>query len=212
MRFQIPISTLFTQVFGIAGPLVRKYNVSQDESNNSHAKYNVHLTPVEREPDDVETILGTIHQFPMAFEGGGYNTMNNGIIERIVVPGMWLPYTSVASFTRAKRVTETYMSGYKGSVTEQYGFEPWDIRIQGFIIKDNDSKLQSVGDQVKELQLYDELCDAIKVKGKVFEWLKIHHIKIRSITYPSARDLDMSVVKPYEISASSDEPIELILP
>jgi hypothetical protein len=211
MRFQIPISTLFTQVFGIAAPLIRKYKVTQDESNSALAKYNVHFEPAERDHDSVDTILGTIHQFPMEFVAGNYNVMNNGIIENISVDGMRLPYTSVASFSRAKRFTETYMSGYKGSVIEQYGWEPWHIRIQGFIIKENDYKLQSIADQVKEMQKYEELCDAIKVKGKVFEWLKIHQVAIVSINYPDARDLDMSVVKPYEMILKSVEPIELIL-
>lgn len=211
MRFQIPISTLFTQVFGIAAPMIRRYNVIMDESNNALAKYNVHFEPVGKEADDIETVLGTIHQFPMAFVAGNYNIMNNGIVEQESRRGMYLPYTSVASFSRTKRETETYMSGHKGSVTEQYGFEPWDIRIQGFIIKNNDYNIQSVGDQVKELQSYEELCDSIQVKGKIFEWLKIHQVKIKSITYPSARDLDMNVVKPFEISAKSDEPIELML-
>lgn len=212
MQFQIPIDTLFTQVFGISSPLIRKYNTNLAENSPAELKFNTNVEQDEQDEDVITSNLGTPVHFPMAFIGGNYNVMNKGIIESITLDGMWLPYTSVAGFQRTKRAAETYMNGYKGSVIEQYGFEPWDIRIQGFIMKNADSKVQSVADQVKELQSYEELADAVQLKGKGFEIRKISRAWIKSISYPPARNLDINSVIPYEINLKSVEPIELILP
>ena len=119
--------------------------------------------------------------------------------------------TDTQSFSREKRDTETYMSSQKTVVIEQYGFEPWKIKIQGFIIKGNDDKKRSVQDQVIELQRYEEVCDAIEVGGTLFEWLKINHVSIKKISYPAARKLNIDVCRPFEIDLISIEPLELVL-
>lgn len=212
-QYTIPISTLFTQVFGITGSMIRRYAVtSKDTTDNSKNIYNVFLEDETEEEENLTNMLGLPVQFPMGLVAGKYNYIKNGVVDNKQYGGMMLPYTSVASFSRSKRLTETYMSGYKGSVIEQYGFEPWNIRIQGFMIAGQDQKITSVADQVKDLQQYEEVCDAIEVKGKVFEWLKINRVAIMSINYPEARDLDMTIIKPYEMQLKSVEPIELILP
>ena len=210
MEFQIPINTLFTQVFGLAAPLLRKYTPPADDSSLTGLKYNINITK-EVEEEELKTNLGTPVQFPMWFKEGSYNVINAGEIERLPFEELLMPYTSVATFSRAKRETETYMSGHKGSVIEQYGFEAWQIKIQGLIIKGNDKKGQSVADQIKELQKYEEISDSIEVRGKVFEWLKINHVYIKNINYPAARNFNLDVVIPFEMNLRSVEPIELIL-
>jgi len=210
MQFQIPISTLFTQVFGIAPGLTRKYTVSEDKSESSDKKYKIYFEKESEDSEGIKTQLGTPVQFPMGIDGGTYNKRNKGVIEKTSLPGMWLPFTSVASFTRSKRITETFMGGHQGSVIEEYGFEAWDIRIQGFILK-NEYNVFSVEDKVKEMQQYEDLSDAVELKGKVFEWLKIYRAAILNITYPSARDLDLNHIRPYEMTLRSVQPIELII-
>lgn len=210
MEFQIPIDTLFTQVFGLAGPSLRKYTPPAEDQSTAGLKYSINITK-ETDEEEVKSNLGTPVSFPMWFKDGQYNVVNAGEIERLPFTELLLPYTSVATFSRAKRETETYMSGHKGSVIEQYGFEPWDIKIQGFIIKGNDKKKQSVADQMKELQEREEISDSIEVRGKVFEWLKINHIYMKKIDYRPARNLNLDVIMPYEMSLRSVEPIELIL-
>lgn len=210
MIFQIPIDTLFTQVFGLAAPLLRKYTPPSDDASQAGLKYNINITK-EIDEEELKSNLGTPVQFPMWFKEGQYMVMNAGEIERKPFEGMLLPYTSVATFSRAKRDTETYMSGHKGSVIEQYGFEAWDIKIQGLIIKGNNKKGESVSDQMKELEQYEEICDSIEVRGKLFETLKINHVYMRKITYPPARNLNLDSVMPFEMNLRSVEPIELIL-
>lgn len=213
MEFQIPINSLFTQVFGIAAPLIRRFDVSTEEKKPDTFYYQVGeiSTPVDEET--IFSSLGTPVNFWMAFDGGIYNKRVNGIIQKVTQKGMYLPFTSVASFSRAKRFTETYMSGQDGSIIEEYGFEPWSIRIQGFILKNDKSRVvgnSSVEDQVKELKTYESLSDAILVKGRVFEWLGIHSAAITNISFPEARNLDMEIIKPYEITMRSVQPVELI--
>lgn len=216
MEWQIPVDTLFTQVFGIAQPFIRKFNVDMNEGEaKPRPAYSVIMEEEDEQDEFLTSSLGTPVQFSMAFVESEFRYFQNGEINKKKLSGSYLPFTSVASFTRAKRMTETYMSGHKGSVIEQYGWEPWNIRVQGFIIKNEFSLLTvekdtSVGAQVKKLQEYEELSDSIPVKGKCFEWLNINKVAIISISYPEARDLDLSVIKPFEINMRSVEPIELI--
>lgn len=210
MEFAIPISSLFTNVFGLAAGLMRRYKVKLNKENPADVTYMVDMGDEETEQALFNSSLGTPVGFPMAFLRGTYQKMNNGVIDKVDMALMYLPFTSVASFTRAKRRTKTYMNGQKGGVTEMYGFESWQIKVRGFIIKGNDLDMSSVEEQVRAMQKWENLTDAIKVSGKCFEWLDINQVEIVSITYPDARDLDMSVIKPYEMTLESVEPIELI--
>ncbi len=213
MQFQIPLNSLFTQVFGVASGLLRTFEVQQGEQNPYDPAYTVQLGS-SLDEDLVTSQLGTPVQFPMGFTGGvQYNVRRNGRIEKQFMGGVWLPHASVASFSRAKRITETFMSGQNGSVIEEYGFEPWEIRVQGFIIK-NDKALQTgnstVEDQIRELKQWESLSDAIGVKGRLFEVLDINSIAILSIAFPDAKNMNYEVVRPYEMRLRSVEPIELV--
>jgi hypothetical protein len=199
-------------VFGIAGPFIRTYHPNLQDSDPANLPYTINTDAQEDDDEVITSNLGTPVHFPMAFVGGTYYTMNNGIIEQTTRDGMWLPYTSVAGFYRAKRCTITPMSGYEGAVIEQYGFEPWRIKVQGFIIREGDSKLQSVDEQVRELESYEALADSIKVRGRVFERLKISQVYIEDIDYPPARNLNAKQIQPYEMKLTSVKPIQLILP
>lgn len=213
-EFAIPLNTLFTQVFGLAAPLIRKYKVPPEEKRTDTFYYEIGDTDAEPiTEDNVSSSIGTPVNFWMAFAGGTYKKRIKGQIQDVELGGCYLPFASVATFRRAKRYTETYMSGQEGSVIEEYGFEPWDIRIQGFILK-NDKALISgkstVEEQLKELQTYENLSSSIRVTGKLFEWLNIHEIAFTEIDYPAAKNLNMEAIKPFEIKARSVQPIELL--
>ena len=214
MQFQIPLNTLFTQVFGISEGLIRTYNLPQQDQEGYNPKYSFETPENALDPEMITSQLGTPVQFPMGFTGDyEYNVRRNGRIEKQFMRGMWLPFSSVASFSQNTRITETFMSGQDGSVIEEYGLEPWDIRVQGFIIK-NDKALvsgeSSVEDQVRELQQWRNLSDAIGVKGRLFEVLDIHKVAILGISYPEAKNLDAEVIRPYEMRLRSVKPIELV--
>jgi Domain of unknown function (DUF6046) len=214
MQFSIPVSTLFTQVFGISSALVKTYKIDTEDNKNYSPNYQIKVGQEITDPDNKTSQLGTPVQFPMAFNGDyQYNYRVDGKIKKKPMKGLWLPYTSVASFSRAKRITETYMSGQNGSIIEEYGFEPWEIRIQGFIIKNDKSSEgieQTVEDQIRDLQEWEGLSDAISVKGRGFEIRNIHKAALLSITYPEARNSNIEVICPYEMRLRSVEPFELI--
>lgn len=212
MQIQIPINTLFTQVFGISSQLVTSYKINQEEAKQYNPAYAIQVGQ-ETDPDQITSQLGTPVQFPMGFIGDyEYNVRRNGRIEKKLMKGTWLPFTSVASFSRSKRITETFMSGQEGSIIEEYGFEPWEIRIQGFIIK-NDKALisgnSSVEDQERELLEWEGLSDAIGVKGRGFEVRNIHRVTILGISFPDSRGSNLEVIKPYEMRLRSVKPLEL---
>jgi len=213
MEFQIPINTLFTQVFGIAYPMIKRFEIPGEPKAPEGVLFKVGEIITEEDYDLVYSSLNTPVHFWMGFDGGDYLKREQGVLKKVFRKGMYLPFTSVATIGQAKRWEETPMSGQEGAVIEEYGFEPWDIRIQGFIIKNDQERVtgkSSVEDQVKELLSYWKLSDSVKVKGKIFEWLDIHRVAIHRINFPEARQLDMNVVKPYEIVMRSVEPLELI--
>lgn len=206
-EFTIPLNTLFTQVFGIASGFIRRYNIPPEEKQNNDKTYEIGKPmsqPVRQ--DEIKSVLGTPINFWMQFVGRTYNKRDKGEIKQVTLESMYLPFASVATFTRAKRYTETFMSGQKGSVIEEYGFEPWDIRIQGFILKD----YGTIESQVQALERYENLSDAIEVKGRVFEWLDIHEIAFTSIDYKPTVKADLESILPFEIKARSVEPLPLV--
>lgn len=208
-EFQIPVNTLFTQVFGLAGPLIRRFNVPPEEKKKVELNYevgNVQAEPVTE--DNVQSSIGTPVNFWMKFLKGKYNQRINGDIKQVDRDNLYLPFTSVATFMRQKRYTETFMSGQEGSVIEEYGFEPWDIRIQGFVLRGEGAG--SIEDQVKQMQQFENLSDAIEVNGRLFQWLRIHKIAFTTIDWKPMRNLNLEQVLPYEIKARSVEPIELV--
>jgi hypothetical protein len=207
-EYSIPISSLFTQVFGLAGPLIRRYKVPSDDKNGEKPTYNIGELAPEVTEDTITSMLGTPIHFWMAFGACDYNKRSKGEIITVAREFTYLPFTSIATFSRAKRKTVTYQSGMNGPVIEEYGFEAWQIRIQGLILNGENNK--TLEQQVKALQLFEELSDSIEVQGKLFEWLKINRICFDQINFLPKRENNILSVIPFEINAMSVEPIELI--
>jgi hypothetical protein len=208
-QYQIPLNSLFTSVFGIAGQFIRRYNVPPEERKKDTFYFEVGEVENEVTEGTVKSYLGTPINFPMKFVAGDYfvRDFSTGNIIKKEMDLYFLPHASVATFSRSKRYTETYMSGQRGSVIEEYGFEPWDIRIQGFILKNpNDG---SVEQQVTDMQKWENLSDAIQVSGRVFQWLGINEIAFTKVDFMPSKTLNLESVMPFEISARSVEPIEL---
>ncbi len=208
MEFQLPVNTLMTQAFGLVAPRLRRFRLDPEQS--------AEMNELNDDTEDLEvtSMLDTPVQFWMAFEGrDNFKKRSMGEIKEVSLSGMYLPFTSVATFSRTKRDTETYMSGQESETVEEYGFESWNINVQGLIIK-NDKKLQggksSVDDQMKQLLTYESLSDSIGVKGKMFELLNIHEVRIKSITFPPLKNWNPKVVMPYEMHLKSVQPIQLI--
>ena len=208
-EYQIPLSTLFTQVFGIAAPLLRRYKIPKETSEGANLHYDFGEASTEEVNEEtVKSGLGTPVNFWMKFSSGSYFKRINGEVKKVQRNDLMLPFSSIATFSRAKRNTVTYMSGSNNAVIEEYGFEAWSIKIQGFIINNEGGK--TIEEQVKILQLFENLSDSINIEGQLFEWLNIHKIAFNEIKWLPRRELNLESVLPFEIDAMSDEPLELI--
>ncbi|MBU2923058.1 hypothetical protein KO504_17040 [Winogradskyella psychrotolerans] len=152
--------------------------------------------------------MGTPIMFPVSFISSGNKYLQyNGRGELVEVEDLAdfdLPPTTVVDFRRAKNVTKTNVLGSNGTVKEIYGFDDWQIRIRGLCL---DTPTVKAYDLQSELLKWDNLADAIEVQGDLFVDKDIYRITIEEInfTQPQGRHN----VIPFEITASSDQPIEL---
>lgn len=213
-EFQIPLNTLFTQVFSLAGPLIRRYKIPKEQESTEFEPYYDfgELEEEEIRDDEVKSLLGTPVRFWMKFAGAGrdYNKRINGDIKKVKRSDLMLPFTSVATFSRAHRKTVTYMSGANEPVIEEYGFEAWDIRIQGLILNNEGNK--TIEQWIEALEKFEGLSDSIPVEGGLFDVLKIRNIAFDNIKWLPRRELNLESVLPFEIDAMSDGPVELLNP
>ncbi|MBL7902950.1 MAG: hypothetical protein JNK73_13215 [Bacteroidia bacterium] len=207
-EYQIPVNTLFTQVFGLAGQFIRRYQIPENEQGQNLPQYELGESEEEVTEDTITSSLGTPVHFWMAFGEGEYFKRVKGDLEKVQRERLILPYSSIATFTRAKRKTVTYMSGCEGPIVEEYGFEAWNIRIQGFVLNKEGDK--TIEQQVKAMQLFENLSDSVKVEGKLYEWLGITNIAFDQISWLPKRESNNLSAMPFEINAMSLQAIELI--
>lgn len=210
IQYQVPLNSLFTSVFGLADLHILRHFKVTDGKDHGHpaGPYSVGNVPAQ-ESSDYCSPLGTPVQFWMQFNSRAYRKRQiDGTVKFVNLPDTILPFSSVAGFSRSKRYTETPMVGQKGSVIEEYGFEPWEIRIQGFVI-DNEVE-GTVKEQMARLARYENLNDGISVAGEMFERLDIDSIAFSTIDYQLSRTLNGIKVIPFEIKARSVETMELI--
>lgn len=181
---------------------------------------NEHYLPLNYNPgeqtvnDDITTencYLGTPVFFPITFCSGKYNHYNKGKIEQVSVDDFRLPLATMASFQRQKKSVETPMGGGNGAVTETFCLENWRIDIQGLCL--DEPKHPQGADtfllQQQRLLEFEELVDAIKIKGDLFTMKKIYSIKIDNIQFMPHKGKPR--VMGYQLRCSSIEPIELII-
>jgi hypothetical protein len=151
--------------------------------------------------------MGTPIMFPILFKGGTYQFYNaNGELYDKQLNDFDLPPTTVVDFRRAKNITKTNVLGANGTVKEIYGFDDWQIRIRGLCL---DTPSEKAYDLQSELLEWEKIADSVEVEGDLFLDKDIYRITIEEInfTQPQGRHN----VIPFEITASSDQPLELVL-
>lgn len=103
----------------------------------------------------------------------------------------------------------TRINGGKGTVKEIYGFDDWQVTINGFLIPDASQPqgFNSPFEQEKELNNWDNLASSIPVFGKPFSVHKIRNLTIKGMSFEPMRGKPN--IRTFTINAISDNPIEL---
>lgn len=200
--FKPNISQLFNIAFGFIP--VRYASDLFSVQPNADANYqSIPTKPIE----DVKKMswMGTPVMFPMKFKGGAYNRYTkSGRLLLNRYNDFELPYASVADFRRAKNITKTNMLGSNGTVKEIYGFDDWQIRIRGLCL---DTPEMSAYEQHLQLLKWEEIADNIEISGALFKDKSIYSITIEDFDFKQPQGKQNVI--PFEITASSDEPLEL---
>lgn len=164
--------------------------------------------------DDLETeqcYLGTPVFFPVTFQSGQYNIYKEGKIDKIQMDDFRLPLATLVTFRRKKRSSETPIVAGTGSITETYSLENWDVDFWGLCL-DEPQHPQGADTFIKQhdrLIEFEQIVDAIKVKGDLFTRKHIYSLKINEITFQPTQGKPR--VLSFMLSCSSIEPIELII-
>ncbi|WP_166964601.1 DUF6046 domain-containing protein [Yeosuana marina] len=203
-NFKPDISQLFNLAFGFIP--VRYASDSFSVQPSADANYqSIPTKPIE----DVKKMswMGTPVMFPMKFKGGSYQYYKpSGVLDQKRLNDFELPHASVADFRRAKNITKTNVLGSNGTVKEIYGFDDWQIRIRGLCL---DTPNLSAYEQHKQLLKWEEIADSIEVIGALFKDKSIYRLTIEDFDFKQPQGKQNVI--PFEITASSDEPLELVL-
>jgi len=155
----------------------------------------------------LKSVYGTPIIFPVQFRGGDYPIYDwYGKPKMKRYDDLWLPATTMVDFNRAKNVIKTNVLGANGTVKEVFGFDDWNIRIRMLCINDNKYKAREYADM---LQDWFEIAGGINVFGSIFSKKEIYNIVIENIDIKSVTG--SPDVIPIELSAVSNEPVEMFL-
>lgn len=206
-----PVAGLFLQAFGIRIGGIYKPGLATGDPDDPQEGIYSGIQIVEDPNDAFEmSAIGTPILFPIRFLENTYKKYNaKGELVDAKMSSFRLPIASVISFKRDKIMSETKINGGRGSVKEIYGFDNYQVTINGFLIPD---KSQPEGfkyplDQERELSKWDELASSIEVGCELLAVHKIKNLTIKGITFDAMRGKPN--IRTFTINAVSDEPIEL---
>jgi hypothetical protein len=205
-----PIANLFMDAFGIKIGGIYRPETASGNPNDPNGLF-TGLEIIEDEEDtNMKSALGTQILYPIIFQSGAYKEYNQkGEIVDKKMESFRLPTTSIVSFRRDKIMGVTRINGGNGTVKEIYGFDDWQISINGFLIPDA-SQPQSLNTPLeleKELNKWDNLASSFPVFGKPFSIHKVRNLTIKGVTFEPMRGKPK--IRTFTITAISDEPIEL---
>jgi Domain of unknown function (DUF6046) len=204
-----PIADLFMQAFGIKiGGIYRPETASGNADNPSGLFTGLEVVTDANESFEMSA-LGTPILFPILFSEGNYKRYNHrGEIVNEKMGDFRLPIASLVSFRRDKIMGVTRINGGGGTVKEIYGFDDWQVTINGFLIPDASQPqgLKTPLEQEKELIKWDNLASSIAVFGELFAVRKIKNLTIKGISFEPMRGKPN--IRTFTITAISDGAIE----
>lgn len=205
------LSKLFELAFGIKNPVFLPFPISIGRKPAVGGFPSIEIEEEENQETGING-LGMPVAFPMFLQGKKYKTFSEmGEIIEMDLADFQIPSACLATFSRAKNIITTQVSGAQGSVKELYGFEDWQIRLQGFCLKDNSRESEKTASQQKAALLnFERVCESIGISGSLFAEKNIRSISIEDIHFKQVER--MPHLMPFEIRCKSDNPLELLLP
>lgn len=205
-----PLANLFMQAFGVKiGGIYRPEQASGNPDDPNGLFTGLEVVEDINQAYEMSA-MGTPILFPVLFSSGVYKKYNErGEIIDKKMGDFRLPIASIVSFRRDKIMGVTRINGGNGTVKEIYGFDDWQVSINGFLIPDG-SQPQGVKnplEQERELVKWDNLASSIEVFGELFTVRKIKRLTIKSISFEPMRGKPN--IRTFTITAISDDPIEL---
>ena len=199
MSFNPDIANLLQKAFGIGNFL------------DGSGRY----TGVQVRVDDIDihrkTYLGTPIVYPVLFKGQQYRFFkDNGEVGTLQLQDFELPAVTLSTFSRKKNLSETELAAGYGTVDELYGFGDWIIDIRGLCITEKShphAKTRLA--QLKQLQQFEKIGEAIPVISKLYNNAGINAIVIKELMFDQLEG--NPEVIPFRMSCKSTTPKELIL-
>lgn len=209
MGTEYTIPNLFLEAFGLK--ISDAYNIGVGDNSKDLSGLYKGVNIVD-DINDIKEIssFGTPIISPIRFLAGAYKRYNkSGEIETLQMQDFRLPITAITDFKSAKIVGTTKINSGRGTVKEIYGFDDWQITINGFLIPDDSQPqgLKTVLEQEKELTKWDNLACSIAVQNDLFLLRNVFNITITEMSFAPMRGRPN--IRSFTINAISDEPIEL---
>jgi len=157
-----------------------------------------------------DSYLGTPVLTHIVFQGKSYQIFDkDGKLVEVNMKDFELPVATLTSIARRKKIIETPVS--TGTVKELFGFNEWNININGFCLPDprQPNKLTTPQQQIDTLRKWEKLADSIRLKGGLAINPDIHNIVIKDFNTWELKGMPDMI--PFSIKAISDRPVELIL-
>lgn len=208
-RIRYDIGELFNLAFGTSVINVSKQIVTRLSEGDNLLNTYQGITVQELDPDievGRQTYLTTDVIFPVLFKGGMYNRYGvTGEVEQVMIDDFELPAATISTFRRPKNISETRVLAASGTRKEMYGFDDWQIDIQGLCLQDTSHPhAQTAWQQHLRLLEYEHLADSIQVVSSLYNVKGIDAIVIKEITFGQLAG--KPGVIPFMIRATSDYP------
>ena len=203
---RVYVGQLFKAAFGVM-PVYLTFPLGQSPTPDMLGYDPKIMERVMPEEAERKSIYGTPVVFPMKFLGGQFKKYDDkGRLVDTSLNDFWLPDATMADFSRAKNIIKTTTLGANGTVKEVYGFDDWDIRIRTLCLR---NKELTEREQEKKILEWFGVAGSIGIEGYLFTKKNIKSIVLEDIDIKSVSGSPNVI--PIEITAVSDEPIELLI-